>query len=223
MKKPVILSASLFLFFIRSFFAYGPTGHEIVGGIADKLLAGKPAGAKVSELIDGITLEKAAVMPDEIKAWDKKSPDDPKAFPHYTDHPKIDNQLREFWRANPPTHDVKSETPSHHWFHYTDVPIAKSEKYSDGQAGRSQWDIVHMIPYCVSVLRGETPEDNPRKITKPVAILLLAHFVGDIHQPLHVGAEYFDDAGQQIDPDKTKTALEDEGGNTLSLRLSTGT
>jgi hypothetical protein len=221
--RKVLLSASLLLFLGRNLLAYGPTGHEIVGGIADKLLAAKPAGAKVSALIDGITLEKAAVMPDEIKAWDKKGPDDPKAFPHYSDHPKIDNQLREFWRANPPTHDMKSEIPSHHWFHYTDVPIFRVEKYSDGQVGRSKWDIVHMSAYCVAVLRGETPENNPRKITKAVAILLLAHYVGDIHQPLHVGAEYFNDAGQPIDPDKSKTALEDEGGNTLLLRLSTGT
>jgi hypothetical protein len=222
MRKPVLLSAGLLLFLTRSFFAYGPTGHEIVGGIADKLLTGKPAGAKVSQLIDGITLEKAAVMPDEIKGWDKKGPDDPKAF-HYSAHPKIDMQLVEFWRANQPTHDTNSEMPSHHWFHYTDVPVLNVEKYSDGQAGRSKWDVVHMIPYCVSVLRGETPDNNPRKITKPVAIILLAHFVGDIHQPLHVGAEYFNDAGRAIDPAKTKAALEDEGGNTMSLRLSTGT
>jgi S1/P1 nuclease len=72
-------------------------------------------------------------------------------------------------------------------------------------------------------VRCESPENNPRKITKAVAIILLAHYVGDIHQPLHVGAEYFNDAGQAIDPDKTRAALADEGGNTLSLHLSTGT
>ena len=58
-----------------------------------------------------------------------------------------------------------------------------------------QWDIVHMMRYCIAVLKGEEPENNPRGITKPIAIILLAHFVGDIHQPLHVGAEYFDAHG----------------------------
>jgi hypothetical protein len=197
--------------------AYGPVGHELVGAVADELLKKKPAGAQISALIDGITLEKAAVMPDEIKAWDRNGPDDPKAFPHYADHTKIDNQLREFWHANPPTKDAKSPTPSHHWFHYTDVPVFNAVKYSEGKVGRNQWDIVHMIPYCVSVLRGETPEDNPRKITKPVAVLLLAHYVGDIHQPLHVGAEYFAQSGQPTDPDRDANAMEDQGGNSLSL------
>ena len=200
--------------------AYGPSGHEIVGAIADDLLAKKPAGAQIRTLLDGITLERASVIPDEIKAWDKKGPDDPNAFPHYQDHPKIDKQLRDFWRANPPTEDPNSAIPSHHWFHYTDVPVLTVEKYSDGKAGRSKWDIVHMIPYCVNVLRGETPEENERKITKPVAVILLAHYVGDIHQPLHVGAEYFDQSGQETDPDKNKSSLADEGGNTFRLHLS---
>ena len=206
-----------------SLFAYGPTGHEIVGGIADKLIAKTPSAEKIYALTDGITLERASTIADEIKAWDKNGVDDPNAFPHYPEHPKIDNQLREFWRANPPTQDSKSATPSHHWFHYTDVPVLNLEKYTAGKTGRTQWDIVHMIAYCVDVLRGDVPENNPRKITKPVAVILLAHYVGDIHQPLHVGAEYFNAAGQAVDPDKNQPGVEDEGGNTLMLQLLRGT
>lgn len=199
--------------------AYGPLGHEIVGGIADQLLAGKPAGAQISALTDGITLQKASVIADEIKAWDKNGPNDSSQFPRYSGHPKIDKQLRDFWRANPPTSDPNSAVPSHHWFHYTDVPVFGPTKYSDGKVGRSRWDIVHMIPYCVSVLRGERPETNERKITKPIAVILLAHYVGDIHQPLHVGAEYFDNFGHAIDPDKNGSYLADEGGNVFALHL----
>jgi hypothetical protein len=95
------------------------------------------------------------------------------------------------------------------------VPIVRPEKYEDGAAGRSKWDVVHMIAYCVDVLRGRIPEQNDRKITKSIAVILLAHFVGDIHQPLHVGAEYFDKAGNVTDPEKNKEALADEGGNTF--------
>ncbi len=204
-------------------FAYGPSGHEIVGGIADKVIANTPAAKKIYALTDGITLERASVIPDEIKSWDKNGVDDPNSFPHYADHPAIDKQLRDFWRANPPTQDPASAIPSHHWFHYTDVPVENAHKYSDGKTGRSQWDIVHMIAYCVDVLRGEVPETNPRKITKPVAVILLAHYVGDIHQPLHVGADYFNETGQAADPDKNEPGTEDEGGNTILLRLSHGT
>src|SRR5947207_2607015 len=171
------------------FQAYGPLGHEIVGGIADERLEITHKAIKVRTLLDGLTLEKAAVITDEIKGWDKKGVDDPKAF-RYSAHLKIDRQLRDFWRANQPTHNPGSAMPSHHWFHYTDVPVVRVEKYAEGQAGRSKWDVVHMIPYCLEVLRGRVSEQNERNITKPVALILLAHYVGDIHQPLHVGAEY---------------------------------
>jgi hypothetical protein len=214
----IVISA---VFWVNLALGYGPVGHEIVGGIADQKLAHTPAGEKVAALLDGITLEKASTIPDEIRGWDKKGPDDPAAI-HYPAHPRIDAQLRDYWHANPPTKDLNSSTPSHHWFHYTDVPIVGGEKYGDGTVGRSKWDIVHMIPYCIAVLKGEAPEDNARKITKPIAVILLAHFVGDIHQPLHVGAEFFDKEGHPINPDKAPGSLEDQGGNTLTLNLASG-
>jgi S1/P1 Nuclease len=199
--------------------SYGPIGHQIVGAIADERLANTNTGKEISTLLDGVTLEKASVIADEIKGWDKNGVDDPRTF-HYSRHPQVDTQLRDFCRANPPTKDANSLTPSHHWFHYTDVPLVRPEKYQDGTVGRSRWDVVHMISYCVDVLRGRTPETNERKITKPVAVILLAHFVGDIHQPLHVGAQYFDRTGNVTDPDKENTALADEGGNTFTFEVN---
>lgn len=76
-----------------------------------------------------------------------------------------------------------------------------------------------MIPYCIQVLQGRMPEQNDRKITKPIGVILLAHYVADIHQPLHVGAEYFDQQGSPANPDKDRFALGDEGGNTFTLQL----
>src|SRR2546430_11708605 len=201
-----------------STFAYGPVGHEIVGAIADERLANTPEAAKVNALLDGLTLEKAAVIADEIKGWDKNGANDPRSF-RYSAHRNIDRQLRDFWKANRPTHEMNSAIPSHHWFHYTDVPILPPQKYRDGSAGRSEWDIVHMIPFCIDVLQGRVADQNERKITKPVALILLAHYVADIHQPLHVGAAYFDAEGRATDPDKDKSALADKGGNTFTLEL----
>ncbi len=213
---------TLFLFcFCGAAFAYGPVGHEIVGGIADQRLANTPTGAKVAALIDGLTLQRAATMPDEIKSWDRNGAGDLSAYPHYSQH-RIEEQLRAFWTANPPTDDPNSTVPSHHWFHYTDVPVLNVVKYADGKTGRTQWDIVHMMRYCVQVLKGEVPEENPRKITKPVAVILLAHYVGDVHQPLHVGAEYFDQTGKKVDPDRGTSGLEDQGGNSIILELPAG-
>ncbi len=51
------------------------------------------------------------------------------------------------------------------------------------------------------------------------ALLLLAHFVGDMHQPLHIGAVYLDPkTGQRLDPDATPGSHktnETQGGNIL--------
>ncbi len=201
---------------VSSSFAYGPLGHEIVGAIADRKLAGTPTAEKIKVLLDGIPLERASLIADDIKSWDKRGPDDARGI-HFRDHPKIEQQLHDFWNANPPSPDASDTTPSHHWMHYTDVPVLNAEKYGDGKYGRGNWDVVHTIPYCIGVLRGEIPEDNPRKITKTIALILLVHCVGDIHQPLHVGAEYFNEEGKVVDPDRGAPGLGDEGGNALSL------
>ena len=203
--------------FRASILAYGPMGHQIVGAIADERLANTPTAARVYALLNGMSLEKAALIADEIKGWDKRGVDDPRSF-HYSARRNLDRQLRDFWRANPPMHDPNA--PSHHWFHYTDVPVMPTQRYRDRSAGRSKWDVVHMIPFCIDVLQGRIPEQNERKITKTVALILLAHYLADIHQPLHVGAAYFDSQGQMADPDKDQSALADEGGNTFTLELS---
>src|SRR5437762_14279710 len=149
--------------------AYGPLGHEIVGAIADGRLANTPTGAKIRALLNGMTLEKAAVIPDEIKGWDKKGVDDPKSF-HYTAYRKIDMQLRDFWRANQPTHDPNSAMPSHHWFLYTDVPVARLEQYTEGEAGRSRWDRVHMVPYCIEGVLGGVSGDSAGELARHIAM-----------------------------------------------------
>ena len=213
-----ILTVFAVVAFRASTVAYGPLGHEIVGAIADERLGNTPTAAKVYALLNGLRLEKAALIADEIKRWDKKGGDDPRSF-HSSAHWNIDRQLRDFWRANQPTHDPNSPAPSHHSFHYTDVPVFPAQRYRDGYIGRSKWDVVHMIPFCIDVLQGRIPEENERKITKAVAVILLSHYVADIHQPLHVGAAYFDGQGRTTDPAQDKSALADEGGNTFTLEL----
>src|SRR2546423_4437120 len=85
-----------------SIFAYAPLGHQIVGAIADERLANTPTATKVYALLNGLTLEKAALIADEIKGWDKNGVDDPRSF-HYSARRAIDRQLRDFWRANQPS------------------------------------------------------------------------------------------------------------------------
>lgn len=193
-------------------YPYGPRGHQLVGAIAGKRLAKNKAVAdKVKLLLDGLTLEQAATLPDAIKSWDNCNNSHPSTAP-VTAKKRINSELRAFVQANP-----CSGHPSHHEFHYTDVPVVGSEKYADGTVGRSQFDIVQMIPFCLRVLKGAVPETNDRAITKSVAVILLAHYLGDIHQPLHVGAEYFDASGATLEPTAANHGFADQGGNKLSL------
>jgi hypothetical protein len=222
MHKILSLAAGCICLFAHQAHAYGPDGHKIIGAIADQRLVRTAAGARVSQLLDGYTLEEVSIIADTIKQWDKPGVDDPNVQQYFSSHPAIAEQLREFWKANLPTDDPNSPVPSHHWFHYTDVPLAGNEDYAGGKTGRSKWDIVHMMRYCIDVLGGNISASNERKITRPIALILLAHYVGDIHQPLHVGAEYFDRKGNPVNPDKMSETLPDEGGNSLRLKLAGG-
>src|SRR5438874_11086813 len=91
-----ILVASAVVAFRTSILGYGPLGHDIVGAIADERLANTPTAAKVNALLDGIKLEKAALIADEIKGWDKQAFDDTRSS-QSPGHRNIHPQLRDSW------------------------------------------------------------------------------------------------------------------------------
>jgi len=195
-------------------FGYGSPGHRMIGRVADKRLAGTTTATKISTLLKGMTLARAATIPDEIKDLDQGG-----TFTLPAEFATIETQLKKFWAANKPS----TSHFYHRNFHFTDVPVVGNEHYKPGVVGRSDVDIVHMINFCLGVLKGDIAETNPRKITKPVAIILLAHYVGDIHQPLHVGAQYFTAQGQIFEPGENNEGFDDRGGNQLTLKLLNGT
>lgn len=201
---------------------YGNRGHRMVGAIADRRLQQNPTvRAKVHVLISGLKLETVAVYPDTIiKPLDQTEPRN--VFSH---HPELSGkhalvkEMTAFWGANHDSPLPKHEN-RHHMAHYTDVPVRGTLKYQEGGVGQTQYDIVHAIPRCIRILQGEaTNDDDERQISKAVAGILLAHYVGDIHQPLHVGAEYFNHAGQPVDPAVVAQYLDDEGGNFIHFRF----
>jgi hypothetical protein len=73
-RAPLQLAVLVLFAFISSSLAYGPLGHEIVGAIADRKLAGTPTAGKIKTLLDGIPLERASLIADDIKSWDKNGP-----------------------------------------------------------------------------------------------------------------------------------------------------
>lgn len=211
MKKLIAVALTISVLAINGY-GYAARGHRLVGAIADRRLAkDKAVRDKVRLLLDGLTLEQVATLPDQIKSWDACGDKTPDNRP-VTDHKRINRELRAFLKAN-----LCSSNPSHGEFHYVNIPIVGNEQYADGQVGRRQFDIVQMIPFCIRVLRGEEPETNDRAITKAVAVILITHYVGDIHQPLHVGAQFFNADGNPFEPTNTNPGFADQGGNKLTL------
>lgn len=204
MKKFMIAVLTICLFSINSF-AYGPRGHQLVGAIADRRVAkNRTLANKIRALLGGMTLQRVSTLPDEIKSV--RCGTDPEG------RNRVMRELHEFVNAN-----CKAPSPSHNDFHFTNIPVFGDEDYDDGEVGRRPFDIVQMIPFCIRVLKGEEPETNDRKITKSVALVLLTHYIGDIHQPLHVGAEFFDADGNSFGPTPSNQGFADQGGNKLVL------
>src|SRR5947208_14634346 len=89
LRHSLLVAIFLAVGFAAPLQAYGPLGHEIVGALADERLANTPTPAKIRALPNGMTLEKAAAIPDEIKGWDKRGVEDPNSF-HYSAYHTLD-------------------------------------------------------------------------------------------------------------------------------------
>jgi hypothetical protein len=111
------------------------------------------------------------------------------------------------------------EQGCHNTYHFDDVAIQRST-YDRSDLGTNAHDVVAAINAMIAVLTDKAPPPPFAIRDKKEALLLLTHFVGDLHQPLHVGAVYLDPgSGALVDPDaahaideKTETA----GGNAIS-------
>ena len=71
--------------------------------------------------------------------------------------------------------------PAHDTYHYANLPF-QAEAYGLDVPGARPTDVVQMARESIRVLRTGKGLFTPRE-----ALRLLAHFVGDMHQPLHVG------------------------------------
>jgi hypothetical protein len=182
-------------------FAYGDKGHQTVGAIADKLIATSPnTVAHVRALLSKETLEHAATWADDCKY-------------HYNPH---DPDMVAFVAANPHV-DGNAGPHDHHAYHYTDIPIQEPD-YRENSVGASKIDVVHMLRNCIAIIEGNSNStNNPTGITQKTALRLLVHYVGDIHQPLHVGAVYFGPNAQPVNPNNTTGWQFATGGNSINF------
>ncbi|HSC65568.1 MAG TPA: S1/P1 nuclease [Caldimonas sp.] len=205
--------------------AWGPGGHQSVGAIADELLKGSAAAAQVKSILGPVSLQQASVWADCAKGV--TSSDDvtftyhanPAAFPECTpfDTPRWKPIFESFvarnWKQCGTAHDSEK---CHHQYHYADISNRR-DRYGAGEAGANDHDIVHAVLAAIEVLQGRPPSAPFDIAGKEEAPLILTHYVGDIHQPLHVVAVYLDRNGKTVDPDAIGRHAENDttGGNSI--------
>ncbi len=186
------LRSLLFLLFaflaVPAVFGWGEEGHRTIGAMADQLMAGTAAARHVHELLGEETLSEASVWADTVKGRTNQT-----------------DEMLQFKAAN----------PNHAVSHYTDIPF-EEPNYRDDSIGATPTDVVHAIPACLLILQGKPEAQSVFKNVSPrVALRLLAHFVEDIHQPLHVGAGYLDKT-TFVDPNTYSGHYgDDQGANRL--------
>jgi hypothetical protein len=170
-----------------------------VGAIADEVLKKNPTTkAKVKDILGGHTLATVSVWADCAKGF--------------------------MYCQRPPTPEEQAyagKNPEHHNFHYADIPYQQNA-YLDPSAGSAKYDVVHVISYAVAVLRGNAPANDSINLTQREALWVLVHVMGDIHQPLHVAALYYDkDCHDVVDPNVVGAGLPNFGIGT-SVSETTG-
>ncbi len=101
--------------------------------------------------------------------------------------------------------------PAHDTYHYTNIAF-QVEKYQPSLPGARPMDILDTTRECIRVLRGTST-----RFTKRDALRMLAHLVGDMHQPLHVGNSFVSASGplRFVTPEGQTGWRSTSGGNAL--------
>ena len=188
----------LFLSLAQPLHAWGPLGHSAIAAIAEKHLSPTAQSHVATLLAEGHDAD----LP-SISNW----ADEVRAAASDRGPLRDDAEARAF----------NAKFPTNALWHFVDLPLG-AEDYRDVVAFSSVNDVVHAIKHCVAVL--ERAETRPDDFTKPQALRLLVHFVGDIHQPLHCGTGFYDlsDLTHPVlitDPKQCRGKPNDRGGNDL--------
>lgn len=204
-------------------FAWGAPGHQTVGSIADSLLVGTHAGKAVRRILGAERLRTAALWADCAKGVTEQNP--PLKYrvdPRFSECKPFETSAGKRQMVAFVTRNLNgcgrgpTDETCHRQYHYADVAIERNS-YDRSETGTSDHDIVSAINAAIAVLRGGGSPPPIHFASKREALRVLAHYVGDIHQPLHVGAVYLDRDGHEVDPDAGPfdPATRTQGGNKL--------
>lgn len=101
--------------------------------------------------------------------------------------------------------------PAQDTYHYTNIPF-QAARYDLSLPGARPTDILQITRECVRVLRGTSKTFTARE-----ALRMLAHTVGDMHQPLHAGNSFVNASGplRFVVPEGPTGWRSTAGGNAL--------
>lgn len=193
--NPIIKILVFFSLPAQLAFAWGHDGHETIGYIVASLIKGTNAENHVAALLE----------PEESLATAAQWADCAKGF-RYCQAP-----------LTPEMKKYGTDNPKHHNYHYTDIPFQISS-YDLNEIGTTPDDVVHILQDAILILQNKPPIDSSHELTQRDALFILAHMVGDIHQPLHVGAAYISNL-KYVAPKTESKAKQtfSEGGNWLCV------
>jgi S1/P1 Nuclease len=209
--------------------AWDGQGHQLIGSIADQLLEGAPAGAQVREIL-GYDLRTASTWPDCARGVRRSGGGftyhaggyaECQPFSSAEETARLVDYARRNWSncAEAPSLGGRS---CHALYHFADIAFQRGH-YESTFAGTADVDIVHAINAAITVLQGKAAPAPFSIVDGKEALLMLTHFVGDLTQPLHVGAVWLAADGTIVDPDTGGTDLASSntrGGN--SIRFAGG-
>lgn len=202
--------------------AWNGEGHQTVGAIADQLLQGSKAGTKVKAILGGASLEKIAVWADCAKGIAPEKDFSYTVVGRYAECAQYETaagiaEMADFVkRNNTQCKPGEGEETCHKQYHYTNIDY-HHQHYHLGLVGTSDHDIVHAIKAAVLYLQGK-PVPAPISFnSEREALAALSHYLGDLHQPLHVGSVYLDQDGKVVhpEPDNYDKKTHTVGGNAL--------
>ncbi len=211
--------------------AFGSQGHMAVGNLGDKLIEGTAAAAQVKAILGpGERLRQAAIWPDCARAVVQAgggfkyapNPMYPQKDCAFFETPAGKQELIDYVARNWDNCEYGGEKKEcHKAFHFADIPLQLGH-YAPDSVGAAPHDIVHGITAAIVFLRDGTRTEPFRfgdgDQGRREALRLLAHLLGDVHQPLHVGAVYLTASGRATNPKKTNKSSADSetrGGNLL--------